>query len=291
MIEQVRHFKIMNASGEVIDATTENHFFSNPQGLGYSRNNTYRQVGNRFVIVNSLPEKQTISGKVCLIGNNPYKAYFDLVQFYARDPLTILYKPAGQEITYERPAIVSRVEKTELNKYGYLEVSVEFDCLGPWYKRVSVYNVPDESPTNSSFIWDITWDVMFGTDTEMNAIIESDSIVDSPCKLTIYGPIINPAWTLYASDVEYSTGKVNVTVADGNVLVVDNTTDPYEIAIYTNLGTFIQNVYQDSDFTTKRFIDLQYGTNQIRVTGDLDEQETAPRVPIKVEALISYESV
>ncbi len=355
-----RHFTLRNGSGDICNITTTSILFHDLNGLGYEREDAYRRVGDRFVLVASGLRQQTISGKVALTGDDPYESYFNFVQFCNNTPLILIYQPnpsmEGQKhigettdivsgIPYERNVRVRRMEKTEINQYGYLDVGIEFDCLTPWYKPIEVITDPtdtdddmiedfftfnDGTPDNYG-IWPIeeashgqgnphdlgyyefitdhyerTSDTVFnpnktyylesgfnfGKDVTMNSIIDSNSYNESPCRLCIYGPISNPRWTHYIEGYSgpYATGGVDVTIPDGRMLVVDNSTDPYEISIYTTDNVFVESVYQNSLFDTERFIDIQYGRNQIRVTGTLDEDNNA-KVPIKLEAKIYYDSV
>lgn len=356
-----RRFILRNGSNDTYNITSENTLFYDPSGLGYERDETFRRVGDRFVLVSTAPRQQTISGKLALIGNDPYESYFHFVQFCNNTPLTLIYQPnpaaenkkhIGEDtyivsgIPYERSVRVRRLEKTEINKYGYLDIGIDFDCLTPWYKPIEVFTDPkdaddelvddfftfnDGTPDNYG-IWPaeeaarivqgnpytlgyfefvddhyqrthdeafnpnktyyVEVGFSFGKDVTMNSIIDSDSHNNSPCRLCIYGPISNPRWIHYAEGYygPFATGGVDVDIPAGKMLVVDNSTDPYEISIYTTDNVFVESVYQNSHFDTERFIDIQYGRNQIRVTGTLGDDENA-KVPIKLEAKIYYDSV
>ncbi len=297
-----RHFTLINGRGDSLDITTSSSFFYEPEGLGLERDETYRQIGDRWVLVNSKPRQNKISGKVGLFGEDPYQAYFSLVQFTNNPPLTLIYQPnpaadpkkTYSGVAYRRSVRISRISKTEINEHGYLEITIELMCMTPWYKPVSALGEGDEESSETAsnkFKWNIVWNVngnavKFGGDQDLTTGVYSDSYSDSPCRLVIWGPTVNPYWRHYVNGVLYETGKVNVTVNSDQYLLVDNTGDPYEIAVYNDRDEFIQNAYQNSDFSTERFLSLQHGSNVIRVTDD--DNRT---VSIKAEALIYYESV
>lgn len=304
-----RNFVLINGDGDRLELLTQERFFYDPSGLGYDRDEKYRRVGDRFVLVSSDPKQDTISGKVGFFMDDPYEAYFYFVQFCAVKPLVIAYVPnpykdpetSKSGVTYRRNVVPTRFEKTEVNRNGYLEISVELTPTTPWYK--TIYSIRDPSDTDhgpQQWIWDVTWTwgtnhdwltgdpsaIVFRKDPKIYHGFESDSHSDSVCSMKIYGPAKNPSWTHYVNGVEFEYGKVNVTISASQYLLIDNTTDPYEIALYDKDGTRLQNEYQKSDFSTARFITVKYGRNQIFVREELERD-----VKYEMEAMIYYESV
>lgn len=92
--------------------------------------------------------------------------------------------------------------------------------------------------------------------------------LESYFKITIFGPVTNPVWSLYKSGVRLETGRMNLTVPSGNKLVVDSNPATMEIAEYTAAGQFIANRYGDSDFTTARLFMLPAGNCSVVFTQD-----------------------
>jgi hypothetical protein len=86
----------------------------------------------------------------------------------------------------------------------------------------------------------------------------------------------------------FADGQVTVTVESGQYLQIDNTGDPYSIGLYdASTNTLISNEYQHSNFSTMRFINLQYGTNSIRFAGASAGADNM----LIAEGMIYYESV
>ena len=90
----------------------------------------------------------------------------------------------------------------------------------------------------------------------------------SPCKLQIFGPVVNPAWALIKAGARVAVGKVTATIPDGHKLVVDADPATMEIAEYALDGTYIQNLYQSSDFSTGRFIYAPPGESTLTFSHD-----------------------
>lgn len=282
-----RQFSLMNGNGEELDLLTTSLFLYKPEGLGYTRDDEYRRAGSRWILVNTHLEQNPISGKLLFFTEDPYARYFEFIKFTQVAPLVLIYQPNPlTSKVYRRLVRISKLEKSDINKEGYLECPIDFTPLAPWYRPFS--------DSNTSTWWDWHW--IIGRDEDSIKwykspgflTIESDSHMDSPCRIKMYGPLTNPGWRHYVNDELFADGTVYVTVEQGQYLMVDNTEDPYKIVICdSSTDEIISNVYQKSGFTTERFINLQYGTNSIRYAGSTAGATNM----MTVEGMIYYESV
>ena len=288
----MRTFTLVNGAGESCNITDKQLFFHDPKGLGFERKMTYRQVGDRFVRVNKKISQKDITGKVALLGEDPYLSYFNFTQFVNKEPLILLYTPNDQASSsiasgtqYRRNVDVKKIDKTELTKQGYLDCDITLTPLTPWYRYTAIAN--GSVDVSQLLKWGVTWGIDWGPLNEFERGITSDAVMASPTRLFIYGPVTNPTWRHYVNGQIKSTGKVTATISSNEYLLVDCTSDPYRIqkrsAINDNL---IADLYESSDFTTKRFIEIQNGVNTVAVTGD-----NAADPLVKLEAYIYYESV
>ena len=288
----MRFFTLVNGAGESCSITEKSLFFHDPAGLGFERSDTYRQVGDRWVRVNRKRKQKQITGKVALFGDDPYLTYFNFTQFLFREPLVLLYTPNNEAdpslpsgTTYRMDVDVAKVDKSEMNKQGYLDCAITFVPKTPWYKYSAISNGISEP--ESILKWGITWGIEWGPLDDFSRGIVSDSLSQSPSKLTVYGPIENPRWNHYVNGVLFETGKMNFTIGENEYLLVDNTSDPYKIQRKSTINdSVISDLYEYSDFSTKRFVTIQNGRNVIAVTGDNAEDPL-----VKLEAYIYYESV
>lgn len=291
----MRIFTLVNSAGESCNITDTSLFFHDPSGLGYSQEPKYRQIGNRWVVVNKKTQQSSISGKVAFVTKDPYLGYFNFVQFISKEPLTLMYTPndvaasnSPSGITYRRSVIVKRLAKTELKEEGYLDCDVEFAPLGPWYKYVAISNGTDS--VVNSLKWGVTWGINWGPLDDYSSGINSDSGIDSPSRLTIFGPVINPSWKHYVNGVEFETGRLNdISIGSNEYIVVDKIALPSTIKKYSAVnGEVLEDLYNHSDFSTKRFITIKSGVNTVAVSG---EEPGSLEPVVKLEAYIYYESV
>lgn len=223
--------------------------------------------------------KKNISGKIKFPGYEEYQEFSKFIQY---KPLTLVYEANGK---YSINVSVDKLGKTELTKVGTLIADITMKGLGTFYKTVTKENLRNddeqEGKTYPHSYPHRYYDVAKGT-----VILESDSMLESPVKINIFGPTKNPSYTHYVNGKMEMTGKINASVASGNKIVVDTTTIPYSIAEYTIENEFVQNLYGKSDFSTERFLLLKNGENKISFMHELSEPIT-----MSVEAFLKYESV
>lgn len=289
----MRSFILINKTGTQYDITTEELLFYGVSGLGLDKDEEYREVGNRYIVVKSKVDATPIEGSLLFAGASPYQQYFDFMRFLDEGDLKILYSPLPNEYFYKDVSVQS-VSKSELTVQGVLNCGVKLYSLSPWYSLMDpIINSPDVSGNSS--IWNattggITWPIKFSVSKPMEIEINHANIEKAPCRLTIkplVGSITNPTWSHYVNGSLVSTGKINCLVNYGHQLVIDCTTIPYSIGIYNvTTSALVSDQYANSDFSTKRFIELRRGTNKIIVTNEL-----AGYPEIKLESRVFYDGV
>lgn len=272
----MRNFMLINADGDQYRLMTKQRFLYNPAGLGYEIDDTFARLGNRYVAVDTGYAQGKVTGNIYFTLPKAYQKYYDFVRFAQKTPLILAYTPDIG--TFYRECKISRIDKTELNESGALDVSVEIIALGLWYRNVTAINNGEQ--TNGK-IYTYSYPYTYGESAGVLRM-QSDSYEDSPAKLTIYGPVTNPSWRHYVNGVEVASGKINGTVADGLKLVIDATKTPYTINTQDSYGNIVTDFYGLSDFNTERFIILQHGSNTMTVEGGTQ---------VMLEGRLSYASV
>lgn len=272
----IRKFKITNALGEMYDLNGES-FFHNIKGLGQERKVTYVQLGTQFLKEKDLIAQKSIQGKIRF---RTYKEYQKFVQFMQHKPLTLTYDAAG---IYYIQVCVDKLEKTELETGG-LYCNVIFKGLGIYYKKIIVENHQEETDAGKKY--PSSYPFTYRDSASGTIEIESDSVLSSPVRINIFGPCVNPSYSQYVNDVLTCNGKINASIPEGHKLVIDTTQIPYSISEYKIDNTYVSNQYGKSDFSTDRFLHLEYGKNRIAFT-----HESSEAIMVSMEARIEYESV
>ena len=96
-------------------------------------------------------------------------------------------------------------------------------------------------------------------------------------------PLSIPEWKW---DCITMAGKVNGTVLANHRLIIDTTTIPYGIKQVDALGNLISDMYQQSDFSTSRFVRFGHGRNTVTFGAD-----NTNVLKVGVEAEIEYATI
>lgn len=277
----MRTFTLINNNGTTYDVTSPGSaFFYNVDGLGYERIMDFNQVGDIFGLMKDKASQNTISGTVKFWKGTAEKDYFDFYKFCKTAPLKLQYNP-GHGV-YTRNGYVKKITKTD-GLDDAMTVKIDFICTSPWYKTIQQYNNGDASDGK---VYNYQYDYVYTDSTPGSLLIDSDSFMECPCKLIIYGPVTNPVWRHYINGELVTTGKINATVPVNRQIHVDTTNIPWSIKQYDNLGNFVSDLYQLSDFSTERFVQLGNGRNDITVVDD-----GVNPVGVGLEAQIEYDTI
>lgn len=304
----MRYFKLINSKGVKLDITSNSIFFHDPTGLGFEEDTIFRRVGESWWLSKAAYKQKVIKGKIMftsLEGADPYEQFLMFSKYISRTPLTLLYYPRGLDGTeYRRTVRVTKLEKSELSKFGALEEEIEFTAYTPWYERVFATNFKHISNNSRGWVWggDSNPPLVFEPTNPAYTVarfkaeplrfVNIYSPINSlgPMKITIYGPVTNPIWMHYVGNTRIALGQFDsredMEIEDGTKLVIDNTGERSNMQVLTNTGAVVKNVYSLRDFSTKSFFNLREGTNTISaITSGSDV------VRFDVEGYIYYATV
>lgn len=85
---------------------------------------------------------------------------------------------------------------------------------------------------------------------------------------------------------EIASGAVTTEIKEGQKLVVRSEADGLEIAIYTTENEWVEDAYQQSDFSTARFIYAPPGESTLKFS-----HEGSQEMNVSVEVRAYYEAV
>lgn len=273
----MRQFALTNALGKVWDLNNLESFFHDIKGLGQEHKVTYTQLGTKFAKEKDLLAQKNITGKIKF---HTYSEYREFSLFIQHKPLILSYK---SDKTYNIKVSVDRLDKTELGTGG-LYCQISFKGLGTYYQLITAENMKEQTVTGKAFPYVYPYTYYDYSNGEV--IMESDSVLESPTRISIFGPCTNPSYNHIVNGIKKASGKVNASIPTGNKLVIDAMEIPYSINEYTIDNVFVKDLYEKSDFSTERFIMLEYGKNKITFS-----HESSEKMRISVEGAIEYESV
>ena len=277
----MRTFVLQDKNGVSYNLTEkQTAFLYNVDGLGFSRDIEYQPIGDGYAAVSNVLAQGVISGVVRFRQPNAYQKYFAFVQFTQNAPLKLIYTPTTTP--YYRDGMVTSISKSE-SRDGALTCNVEFSATSPFYKLLYEFN---DGVVSGGKEYNYSYNYVYANAIAETVMLQCDSYLSCPAKIEIYGYAVNPMWRHYVNGVLISSGAVTATVAAGNKLVIDTTTNPYSIKQYNLANELISDAYQLSDFSTQRFVTLKNGRNTISVS-----HEGSNVLQLGVEARIEYASV
>lgn len=140
----MREIKLVNNEGEEFDLTRPDACLQDISGIGMEIEFETVRIGQCDVVVDEQPQYNPVSGMIPFMDMEPYTEF---LQFIAKRPITLAYKP--KNVWYFTSVRVSVMEKEEITPVDeYAETDVDFYRLGPWYStlRIEPYT---ESETNT----------------------------------------------------------------------------------------------------------------------------------------------
>lgn len=277
----MRTFRLYDNDGNRYNITSkDNLFFYKIDGLGFSQNADFQRIEDRYALLNSYIDQNKITGIIRFWQPDAELDYFNFAQFCQNQPIMMDYN--NNYGTYSRRGIITKIERSDGNGNS-LEIKIEFTAETPWFKTVAEYN---SGTIVGGKVYDYTYDYTYSDSVINTVTIDSDSYQSSPVRLVIFGQAVNPTWRHYLNNVLVSSGKVNGTVLANHRLIIDTTTIPYSIRQVDALGNQISDMYQQSDFSTSRFVRFGHGRNTVTFSAD-----NTNILNVGVEAEIEYATI
>lgn len=277
----MRTFRLYDNDGNRYNLTSRNYlFFFAIDGLGFEQSAEFQRIEDRFALLESHIEQATIEGTIKFWQPEAELQYFNFAQFCQNQPIMMDYN--NNYGTYSRRGIITKIERGD-GDGNELLIKIEFKAQTPWYKEIIEYNPGTES---GGKVYNYSYDYTYLKGGKNTITIDSDSYQSSPVKLVVIGPAINPSWRHYLNGELMTEGKINGIIGPDNRLIVDTTTIPYRIIQVDALGQLVSDLYQQSDFSTYRFVRFGHGRNT--VTFSADESNI---LNVGVEAQIEYATI
>ncbi len=272
----MRKFKLKNNLGYEKDLNSNENYLSVSSGLGLSNSNDYERVESFFKQIQSRPNQKIIEGTMSF---DSYSKYWDFISFIQQTPLTLEYTT---DISRYIDVNISCLSLSEEDVY--LTSSVTIEGLGAFYTNNIAKNDFDELE-GKAYVIDgnaYKYDYSYAENILGEINYYCKAALGGVAKLTLLGPLINPAWQVIKNGTTILSGRVYTTIKEGHRLVID--CNPLRYAIYEtdNANNIIRDCYNFSDFSTERFLKINNGTNKISV---MHEGTSAIKTVLEVKEL------
>lgn len=258
----MRLFKLINSLGEELSLNRNDLFFHAPDGLGRSRDQNYKQTGDFLIRTENTFSPQNITGTLFLWD---YAQFSEFAAFVEREPLIFCYSPTGT-VWYYKDCVCIKLGKTEKEpNTNHLMCDVDFLPLSLWYDNTRVYKTEQIEPSANLFVFPFTFPFTFFDSGNGDVNIKNARPREAPCKITFYGPLVNPEWTLTSGGMTIMSGAIEATLLAGERLVIDANPQTMEVTLYDTDDT-PTDYSQYLDFSLENFVYAPHGDSVLSVT-------------------------
>lgn len=260
----MRKFKLINALGAEFDLMRKDALFTSPDGLGRSRSQGYEQAGDFLFRTTNKYKPSPITGEMNF---KSYEVYAEFASFLEHEPLTLCYSPIGNDTWYFRDVTCETLSKSEPQaKSSWLICKIDFLPLGLWYEKTKVYKT-EPAIEGNYFTFPLTFPFTFRDVESGNVLIKNNRPKSAPCKITFYGPLVNPSWALVHNGNTVSAGSLTAEISEAERIVID--ADPANIQVSKfNPDGVRTDLSQYIDFESETFIYAPTGNSTLQVTHD-----------------------
>lgn len=234
----VREFKLINEKGQEYSLMDIYNYclLTEPNGLGYSYDTEYEQLGNSFISSLRIIEQGQIGGQVNFFNYDNYRNFIDYIE--SSEELKFGYKIPYEDGTikeYFKDVEIQGITKTQKQTNSIISESIIFNCLTLWYEEEKTnYSI---TPQNNEMRWDFTWDSRFYNYNSRSLQYINKGHVEAPIELSIDGYVVNPVIELYVEGQLYQTITITETIEQYEKLLYDSREGHFYIGKQNTDGT------------------------------------------------------
>lgn len=254
----MRQFKLINALGQEWDLMRQDAFLYDINGLGFGIDTKYSSLGNRFVAEEEREKQPNIAAKISLKG---YLQHDDFRRFCRVGGLVLCYKPLDTWYHIDVDVDISHADISR--KTRRLECDVNFLAKSYWYDKITAYKSEEDKTIGKRYPYRYNYTYSSG---RIGVIDVIGGDMPSSCKIHIFGPCINPSFTVSSNGKKVADGRINCTLTENRKIVINSDPLEMEIAEYDINNQYIIDRYQDSDFNTDRIVDVPKGESRFIFT-------------------------
>lgn len=274
----MRRFKLTNGVGQTFDLMRKDAFFHAPDGLGFDRSAASILSGNAWIVTEDDLSQPSPSGNMVFAG---YDQYSEFCAFIRRTPIKFWYAPKDE--WYGAPCTIISLGKSEIqNADNRLTCPVTFLL----HSRYQISRLIAIEPESGGKVYSYEYPYTYGSPFGGRFVIQNNSEEEAPLKITIFGPVLNPKWSVTTRGESVQDGRLIASIPMGSKVVIDSNDSSMEISEYTNENIYVRDLYGASDFSTDRLVKALPGQNIISF-----EQEGASKINASIEVTYYADSV
>ncbi len=257
------------------------------KGMGYQQNVTQEQIVVDYFISHIKSKNVPITGILYFNGDKHFQAFQAYVGDFGRQ-FDLYYSPNGEYQPYDeissifhKPIIISQVDKTEKDEYGYYECSTTFIPQADVWKRNVYYGIElDENSVGEALVYPYTYSYVYGGRNIFSVEIENSGR-ESGCLIKVtntsdtdigfmewyvdhtyedsYGELHTET-----QRAKWYTDNSNIILKPNYTLYVDSNETSQEAKVIRSDGTSESVVdWQEPSYEYINFIRIKNGNNKI----------------------------
>ena len=260
------------------------------KGLGFEQIVTQEQVDVDYFISSVKSANKAITGILYFNGDQHVRNFQEYVGDFRRQFL-LYYSPDGEfeandkiSSIYYKPVIISQVDKTEKNEYGWYDCSCSFIPQSDVWKRDVYYVLERKENVGEALVYPYTYEYVYGGRNIYSIELGANNGRDVGCLIKITNlsdmPISNFEWFIENTVTDYynnpiqstqrskwsfnSSGtNVAVTLQPNYVLYVDSNPTTQEAKVIYTDGTSQSVVnWQEPSYSYINFVQIKHGQNR-----------------------------
>ncbi len=272
------------------DSEQQGCAFLGIKGMGYQQNVTQEQVEVDYFISAISSANKSITGILYFNGGKHLQAFQAYIGDFRRQ-FELYYSPDGEfepydalSSIYHKPVVISQVEKTEKNEFGWYDCSATFTTQSDVWKRDIYYSLATDikKDVGEALVYPYTYEYTYGGRNVYSIDIPNDGR-ESGCVIKITNKsnaamnkvewfIENKFIDAYGIEQEtvqrsawyFTDSNVQVTLQENYTLYVDSNATTQEAKVIYPDGTSQSVVnWQEPSFDYINFIRIKHGSNRL----------------------------
>lgn len=279
---RVVEFYLINEKGHEFSFMDEANYclLSGINGLGYSYNTTYEQLGDYFMPNLRKFEQGTINCELKFKNYDNFQKFINFIE--SAEKLRFLYKiPFSNK---EKKEYYKDIEIRSVSKGRIVEddekliENVSIECLSLWYEQnETVYDI---SKKDREMRWNFRWNSRFTSYNNRTVIFENKGHTEAPFSIEADGYLLNPTVSIFVEGKKVNELKLDITIQKYEKLLYC-TKDTELFIIKQNTDGTKENLFNSLNINNNNFFKIPKGVSEIRITAD--NEVSSAKLSIYVE--------
>lgn len=266
---RVVEFYLINEKGQEFSFMDEANYclLTGIDGLGYSYNTTYEQLGDYFIPNLRKLEQGTINCELKFKNYDNFQNFINFIE--SAEKLRFLYKIPF--LNKEKKEYFKDIEIRSVSKGRIVEddrvliENVSIECLSLWYEQnETVYDI---SKKDREMRWNFRWNSRFTSYNNRTVVFDNKGHTEAPFLIEADGYLLNPTVSIFVDGEKVNELKINIAIEKYEKLLF-STKDTDLFIIKQKADGTKENLFDLLDINNSNFFKIPKGVSEFRITAD-----------------------